>query len=173
MRLRSRNAAGGLLTGLLLARPFIAPRPIGAQQIDFGDRVAESKKGHVVLLTDSVEIAAGSPQDVEIRFRVDPGYHINSHAPKDELLLPTALKLEAVEGVKISGEQYPAGTAFRLQVGDGEVLDVYQSEFRVRLRLVAQRGTSTLLGALHYQACDNAACYPPRTLPVKVLITAK
>jgi hypothetical protein len=28
-------------------------------------------------------------------------------------------------------------------------------------------------GTLKYQACDNASCYPPRTIPVKVLFTAK
>ena len=144
-----------------------------AQQIQFGDRPLESRKSHVALLTDSVEVAAGSPQEVEVRFRVDPGFHINSHAPKDELLLPTALKLEPGAGVKVLEEQYPAGAAFRLPLGDGETLDVYQNEFRVRLRLVAQRGSSMLVGALHYQACDSSACYPPRTLPVKVLIAAK
>jgi hypothetical protein len=28
-------------------------------------------------------------------------------------------------------------------------------------------------GTLRYQACDNASCYPPKTLPVQILFTAK
>jgi hypothetical protein len=34
-------------------------------------------------------------------------------------------------------------------------------------------GDHTLDGTLRYQACDNASCYPPRTLSVKILFTAK
>ncbi len=94
--------------------------------------------------------------------------------PKDEFLLPTALTLDPMEKIKLLNEQYPAGTPFRLEIsGDTQMLDVYQNEFRVRLRVVAQRGVNTLAGTLHYQACDSAACFPPRTLAVKVLVTAK
>ncbi len=68
-------------------------------------------------------------------------------------------------------EQYPSGSTFRLPLGSGETLDVYQGEFRVSVRLVAPKGSSMLTGALHYQACDNAVCYPPKMLPVMVAVT--
>jgi hypothetical protein len=161
--------AGIAVMSVLLLAHGAAQQP----QIQFGDRAAESRKSHVVLLTDSAEVSAGSPQEIEVRFRVEPGYHINSHAPKDELLLPTSLKLEPAEAIKLLGELYPAGTAFRLPFDDTQTLDVYENEFRVRVRVQARRGNTTLAGELHYQACDNAACFPPRTLPVKVLVTAK
>jgi Disulphide bond corrector protein DsbC len=159
----------GALVGLALALPLIA-----AAQIQLGgvDRPPAAKKQHVDLLTDSVQLTANKPQDIELRFRVESGYHINSHTPKDELLLPTVLKLDS-GAVHIANEQYPPGSHFRLQVGDGEDLDVYQGEFRVALRVEAPKGDTTLSGSLRYQACDNAACFPPRTLPVKVVVTAK
>ncbi len=145
-----------------------------AQQIQMGGGGAPRGKDHVHLVSDAVEVKAGHEQVVELRFRVDEGYHINSHTPKDELLIPTVLKLDGSgKGVDVRGEEYPAGSAFRLQVGDGETLDVYQGEFRVRVRMTAVPGSSTLTGALHYQACDNAACFPPRTLPVQVAVTGK
>jgi len=75
--------------------------------------------------------------------------------------------------VDVRSEEYPAGSSFRLQVGEGETLDVYQGEFRVRVRMIADPGSSTLTGSLHYQACDNAACFPPRTLPVQIAVTGK
>lgn len=147
---------------------------IAAAQIQLGglDRTTEAKKQHVELLTDSLQLRANKPQDVELRFRVEPGFHINSHKPKDELLIPTELKLES-GSFHIANQQYPPGSHFRLQVGNGEDLDVYQGEFRVALRLEAPKGDSTLSGLLRYQACDNAACFPPRTLPVKIAVTAK
>lgn len=156
-------------TGLALTLPLIA-----AAQIQLGglDRTTEAKKQHVELLTDSLQLTANKPQDIELRFRVEPGFHINSHKPKDELLIPTELKLDS-GSFRIAKEQYPLGSHFRLQIGSGEDLDVYQGEFRVALRMEAPKGDSTLSGALRYQACDNAACFPARTLPVKIAITAK
>ncbi len=141
-----------------------------AQEVRLGDARAAAAKGHVVLLSDAVEVEAGRASVVELRFRVEPGFHINSHTPKDELLIPTVLKVEP-GAVKVAAEEYGAGTAFRL--GAGEVLDVYQGEFRVVVRVVAPKGASTLTGALRYQACDNAGCFPPRTLPVVVAVTGR
>jgi hypothetical protein len=148
-----------------------------AQEIQLGDARAAASKAHVVLLSDAVEVEGGKPQVVELRFRVEPGFHINSHAPKDELLIPTVLKLDSASGVKVAGEEYQKGSAFRLSVGSaagsGETLDVYRDEFRVSVRVVAPKGASTLTGLLRYQACDNAACFPPKTLPVSVAVTAE
>lgn len=127
-------------------------------------------KGHVTYAAEVVEVAAGKPTVVELRFRVDEGFHVNSHTPSSELLIPTALKLEDAAGVKVLGEEYPKGAAFKLA---DETLDVYQGEFRVRLRVLVAKGVSTLKGGLRYQACDNAACFPPKTLPVSVVVTGK
>jgi hypothetical protein len=152
-----------------LALPLIASAQI---QLDGPDRPAQPKKQHVELLTDSLQLAANKPQDVELRFRVEPGFHINSNKPKDELLLPTVLKLDP-GSLRIANQQYPPGSHFRLQIGDGEDLDVYQGEFRVMLRVEAPKGASTITGSLRYQACDTAACYPPKTLPVQIAVTAR
>jgi hypothetical protein len=145
----------------------------GAQEIRLGEGRAASGQGHVVLLSDAVQVEAGKPAVVELRFRVEPGFHINSHAPKDELLIPTVLKLDAGGAVQVLAEEYQPGTAFRLQVGGGETLDVYQGEFRVTVKMVAAKGASTLVGSLRYQACDNAACFPPKTLAVRVAVTGR
>lgn len=143
-------------------------------QIQFGEMQSGPHKEHVALVSDAVEVMAGSPQVVELRFRVDEGFHINSHTPKDELLLPTVLKLDGASGVTVLGETYQKGAPFQLHVGSGsgpgEVLDVYQGTFRVMVRLTVPKGASTMAGALHYQACDNDACFPPKTLPVMIAV---
>ena len=50
---------------------------------------------------------------------------------------------------------------------------MYQGDFRVMLHVEAARGESTLTGALRYQACDTASCYPAKTLPIKIAVTAR
>jgi hypothetical protein len=146
-----------------------------AQGISFGDAPSgAAKKGHVVMLSDGVSVAAGKAEYVELRFRVDEGYHINSHTPKDPLLIPTAVKLNDNAAVKVLGEEYPKGAPVKLGQGaDAMTLDVYQGEFRVRVKVLADKGGQTLLGALHYQACDDASCFPPKTLALRVAVEAK
>jgi hypothetical protein len=159
-------------TGWLLLGLMLVAMPVRAQDISFGGVTA--KKAHVVLLSDGVDVAAGKVQFVELRFRVEPGFHINSHAPKDPLLIATVLKLDAKSGVDVQGLEYPKGAAFRLGQGaDAQTLDVYQGEFRVRVKMVADAGNSTMSGVLHYQACDDASCFPPKNLDVKVAVTGK
>lgn len=167
------RAQGPGFTAVVLA--LVALPVMVAQGISFGfGTAAAAKKGHVVLLSDGVMVDAGKPEMVELRFRVDPGYHINSHTPKDPLLIPTRLTLDAGPGVTVLGETYPKGTAFKLGQGsDSMLLDVYQGEFRVMVRVRAAKGPQTLVGSLHYQACDDASCFPPRTLPVKIAVTAQ
>ena len=166
-----RSITRAVLGGVMLLAPAMC---VGAQGISLGGDSARSaaKLQHVLLLSDAVETKAGS-QTIELRFRVEQGFHINSHTPKDELLIPTALKLDSAGGVKVLAVDYPAGKPFKLP-SSNDPLDVYQGEFRVSVRVDAKSaGTTELTGSLHYQACDNAACFPPRTLPVKVLLTAK
>ena len=154
---------------------FVALLSLAArgQGIQLGDAPAAAHKEHVELVSDAVRVMAGSPQMVELRFRVDDGFHINSHTPKDDLLVPTELRMDTANKVKVLGEQYPKGSTFRLPLGSGDTLDVYQGEFRVSMRVVAPKGASTLVGELRYQACDNAACFPPRTLRVMVAVTGE
>jgi hypothetical protein len=143
---------------------------VGAGQDIVGAPAPPSAKGHVSYAPEVAEVQAGKASVVELRFRVDEGFHVNSHTPSSEMLIPTVLKLEPAVGLKVLGEEYPKGMAFKLA---GETLDVYQGEFRVRLRVIAPKGPSTLTGGLRYQACDNAACFPPRTVAVSVVVVGK
>lgn len=164
-------------SALLVLLLVLAGASVSAQEIQLGGMRAAAHKGHVILLSDEVEVPAGKPQFVELRFHVDEGFHINSHTPKDGLLIPTVLKLDAGEGLKVVSEEYQKGTSFRLSVGSGEgqgeMLDVYQGDFRVNVRLIVPKGASTLTGTLHYQACDQTACFPPKTLPVMIAVTGQ
>jgi DsbC/DsbD-like thiol-disulfide interchange protein len=101
------------------------------------------------------------------------GFHVNSHTPKSELLIPTQITLQPVAGVKAEAVQYPAGTSYSFSFDPTEKLDVYSGAFTVKLPVVAEAGTHTVDGTLRYQACDHAACYPPKSLPVQVIFTAK
>jgi hypothetical protein len=130
-------------------------------------------KSYVVYAAEAQTVPAGKSAMLELRFHVVEGYHVNSHTPKSELLIPTTLKLDATDGVKAGTLAYPAGKSYSFSFDPAEKLDVYAGDFTVKLPVAAVAGEHTVNGTLTYQACDNAACYPPKKLPVLVLFTAK
>ena len=146
-----------------------------AQQIQFGDP-ADAKPVHaqrVSFEAEPLQVTAGRPDWVELRFHVAPGFHINSHTPHDETLIPTALKLSSSPGYRVLNDEYPEGKPLRLTTGAGETLSTYQGDFHVRVQIVAAKGDAMLSGTLHYQACDAASCFPPRDLPIDVTLAAR
>ena len=144
-----------------------------AQQIGNLDAPAPKPKSYVVYAAEPQNIVAGKRSVLELHFQVVDGFHVNSHTPKSELLIPTQILLQSAAGVKADAVEYPAGTSYSFSVDPSEKLDVYTGAFTVKLAVVAEAGTHTVDGTLRYQACDHAACYPPKSLPVQVIFTAK
>ncbi len=160
----------GVLAGLALALQMAAA---GAQEMGNLAAPRVKAKNYVAYAAEEQVVAAGKQSVLELQFRVADGFHVNSHMPKSELLIPTQIALQPATGVKLSPVEYPAGTTYRLSADPTEKLDVYSGAFTVKVPVVAAAGEHTVDGVLRYQACDRAACYPPRSLPVQVIFTAK
>jgi hypothetical protein len=137
------------------------------------DAPAPKVKQHVMYVAEAQTVTAGKQAVLELKFRVEDGFHVNSHTPKSELQIPTSVELGAAQGVKLAAAEYPAGQAFSFAFDPSEKLDVYSNEFVVKVPVIAAAGEHELKGVLKYQACDHAACYPPRSLPVDVVFQAK
>jgi DsbC/DsbD-like thiol-disulfide interchange protein len=125
------------------------------------------------LYPEQITVPAGKTTSVAMHFRVAQGLHINSHAPKDEFLIPTELSIPASSGVRLEAADYPAGTEFELPVEPGTKLVVYTGEFTIQARIVAQPGDHMVGARLHYQACDQNACLPPKTIKVPIDVIGK
>ena len=128
--------------------------------------------------TPSVSIAAvgpvtaqrGKQTKVSLNFRVASGFHVNSNAPKDEFLIPTALKMDPPTDIVLGKIEYPAGTDVSFPFSPDTKLNVYSGDFTINLMVhpltSVVPGKYAMRGLLRYQACDNAQCFPPKTLPV-------
>jgi hypothetical protein len=116
-------------------------------------------------------IQRGSAGSVELRFRVNPGFHVNSNTPTEEFLIPTVLQLEAPTDIIVGRVAYPGGEMASFPFAPDQKLSVYTGEFSlsviVRPLVGVLPGDYAVRGALRYQACDNAACYPPKRLAVE------
>jgi hypothetical protein len=130
-------------------------------------------KSYVAYGAEPQAVIAGKKSLLELKFVVNDGFHVNSHTPKSELLIPTNLTLKPADGVKAAPVEYPKGQAYSFSFDPSEKLDVYSGAFSVKVPVEAAKGEHTVDGVLRYQACDHAACYPPKSLPVSVVFTAK
>lgn len=123
----------------------------------------------------TVTLQAGKDGKVVLPFRVANGYHINSHKPHEDYLIPTELKLEPPSGVMVAKVEYPDGKDASFPFAPDEKLSVYAGDFNVSVLVHAlpktAPGNYTLKGTLRFQACDNRACYPPKNTPVELQVS--
>lgn len=107
---------------------------------------------------------------VKLEFRVASGFHINSNAPKSEFLIPTALKMDLPTDIVLGKIEYPEGQDLAFPFSPDEKLSVYSGDFAINVAVHPLKsvvpGKYVMHGVLRYQACDNAQCFPPKTLPV-------
>jgi len=155
-----------IFLSVLLLFVCLASVGASAQDDDLGPKGLAVK----VVAAPVVTVVQGKPGTVPLTFRVASGYHINSNMPKSEFLIPTVLKVEANTDMVIGKITYPEGQDMSFAFDPDEKLNVYTGDFNVEVLVrplhTAQSGKYVIRGTLKYQACDNKACYPPKTLPV-------
>ena len=129
------------------------------------------------LPAEAVAVAPGASVRVDLRFRVAPGFHINSSKPRSEFLIPTRLKLNPPAHLAPGPVIYPEGKDLSFTFSPGEKLNVYSGDFTVRAELralaSAPAGSYRVQGELRYQACNDRACFPPAKLPVEFEVTVR
>lgn len=107
---------------------------------------------------------------VTLNFRVAPGFHINSATPHSEFLIPTILKIDPPTDIVLGKTAYPEGKDLAFPFSPEEKLSVYSGDFSIELTVhplhAVVPAKYALHGTLRYQACDNAQCFPPKSLPV-------
>jgi hypothetical protein len=118
-----------------------------------------------------LSLQRGKSGKFEFDFRVASGYHINSNHPRDEYLIPTSLALDPPSDIMITNLDYPQGEDRSFDFAPNEKINVYAGDVAitgiVRTTKSIAPGRYRVHGTLTYQACDNAACYPPKRLPVQ------
>ena len=128
-------------------------------------------KHYVSMLAPVIDpIERGKPTDIELQFRVARGFHINSNRPRQEYLKKTELKLTAPTDIIIGKISYPNGVDRSFPFAPNDKLNVYTGDFAVQISVRPLKSVLPQKYAVHgylkYQACDNAACYPPKQQPV-------
>jgi hypothetical protein len=156
---------------LLVAFSFGGTPQIAAQTDSSLPSGASVAKPRAYVSLD--EVPAGHLFEVAIVVDILTGYHMNSHTPSEEYLIPTGVTLAPTPGFRETGTTYPDGQMLQFDFSK-EKLSVYSGSVTIRVKLAADAsaapGEATLPFALRFQACNMSACLPPAKVPVPVKV---
>ena len=75
--------------------------------------------------------------------------------------------------MRLDGAVYPAGADMTLPIDTKTKLSVYTGEFAIQVRIAPAPGNHLVEAKLHYQACDQNQCLPPKTITVPIDVIGK
>jgi hypothetical protein len=103
---------------------------------------------------------------------IPQGFHVVSNRPLDKYALPTVVRVEAPDGIRVSPVTYPRGLTRRFNFANQ--LSVYEGRTVMRFNVTVPAnygtGATQLRVRVRYQSCDDNACYPPVTRDIGMLI---
>jgi len=154
--------------GIAVTMAFGLVTLLAHAQIDTPNRSITKGAAVAYLFPEQVTLTAGKSSPVTLHFRIAQGLHINSHTPREDYLIPTTFSIPDGSGVRLESAIYPAGTDFTMPIDPKTKLSVYTGEFTIQARMVTEPGNHLVEARLRFQACDNNACMPPRTITVPI-----
>lgn len=107
----------------------------------------------------------------KINLSLQPGYHVNSNTPNEAYLIPLRLTWETNAALQAPEVIFPKPLLEKYEFSDKPV-SVFTGEFDVNTKFKvpasAPTGPGVLIGKLRYQACTKKACFPPKTVEVRL-----
>ncbi|MCL5671167.1 MAG: protein-disulfide reductase DsbD N-terminal domain-containing protein [Acidobacteria bacterium] len=140
-----------------------------------GVRLAAQPRPVVEVQTFLAANAAHPDSEVRaaVVARIAFGYHINSHHPSLDYLIPTKVAFKNTAALKVDRVAYPQGKPKKFDFLDSPI-SVYEGEARVgailRVSRLLQPGTYKLHGNFAYQACNDHACLAPAEVPFEITV---
>ncbi len=111
-----------------------------------------------------VEARAGGQATFTLVATIREGFHVNSHQPLQEYLIPTRVELLTTELFALEKVDYPKAELKLFGFSPDEKLSVYDGTLRLPIALRAKDGGAgphTVRVAFHYQACNDEICLRP------------
>ncbi len=115
-------------------------------------------------------VKRGATVDLKLAASLNEGFHANSNTPAESYLIP--LKLTWAPGpLEVVGVQYPKPHMQKYTFSE-KPLSVVTGKFEITTHFKAPAkapaAPGAMSGKLRYQACNDKACFPPKTLDVKL-----
>ena len=102
----------------------------------------------------------GEKTELDVTIRIDPPWHVNSHRPLSDSLIPT--RIDGDGGATVVDVTYPPAKELVLRFAGGPVA-VYEGTITLGVRIDGASGTDAAV-KLSMQACSDRVCLLPETV---------
>ena len=115
--------------------------------------------------------ARNATVQAKIPITVMGGFHVNSNKPSEEYLIPLKLTWTSAGALQPGAVVYPKPSLEKYEFAE-KPLSVLTGSFDLlatfKVAADAAAGPGAASGKLRYQACNNRACFPPKTVDVTI-----
>lgn len=120
-------------------------------------------------------VTRGTPARATVVLNIPGGLHVNSSRPSGEYMIPTRVTATAL-GAKIGPVVYPRGRNRKFAFSE-HTINVYEGRvaftFPVTVPATYRGETVVVRASVKYQACNDEACFAPRTRTVTLRARVK
>jgi hypothetical protein len=113
----------------------------------------------------------GAAVQSKIPVSIDEGFHVNSNTPSLDYLIPLKVTWTSTGALEGGAVTYPKPSLEKYDF-DEKPISVFTGNFDLvanfKVAANAPAGPGVATGKLRYQACNNKACFPPKTIDVTV-----
>lgn len=118
------------------------------------------------------KIRPGAEFKIGVKVRIVPEWHINSHKPAEEFLIPTIVELAQIDGFEFGESYYPEGQLLKFEFSEIP-LSVYEGEVVFWTKAKAAEdllpGELKISGDFSYQACNDVSCLIPSSKSFEIV----
>jgi hypothetical protein len=134
--------------------------------------LAQSNKQYVAIgELPKVASKRSAVVQVKIPLTVQMGFHVNSNTPSEEYLIPMKLTWKATGALEGGQITYPKPSLEKYEFAD-KPLSVFTGAIELtanfKVAANAAAGPGVAAGSIRYQACNDRACFPPKTLEINL-----
>ncbi|MEA2570835.1 MAG: thioredoxin:protein disulfide reductase [Acidobacteriota bacterium] len=119
----------------------------------------------LVELSGSITARNGAEIRGVVSAKITDGWHINSAKPLESYAIKTVLSFD---GADLVSAEYPAHTLHEFTFSAGTKLAVYQGTIQIPFVAKLKGDAKTIAAKLHYQACNDSVCLPPRDASAEI-----
>ena len=123
----------------------------------------------LVTLNGSVQQRSGDEVRGVITAAILNSWHINSAHPLESFAIPTELSLDPATADLIRAD-FPPHIVRSFTFSGGTKLAVYEGTIRIPFVAKLKSGASKIGVSLHYQACNDSVCLPPRNATTEMSV---
>ena len=177
-RFGARATALALLVAVCIITEMVGippPNPrAGVRAAGVGLTPRHVVKAHIRAVPGNVAVSGHGV--IVIHLAVAAGYHIQSHHPLENFLIPASVKLLPSTGIIFGAAHYPAAVIIPVsrQITRQGKLSVYEGRFNITVPFkaldTATVGRREITAQLTFQACNDQSCLMPRSVHLRTLL---